>query len=82
MTTFKGHSPGFNPTGTNKCIPNPMGPPDTEFKGRSAVPGGPLKRFPGAAADISNGNRRLAKSNHGDGGGSGVGYGGRGAFKK
>lgn len=72
MTSFKGHKTGFNKSGSNTCDPNPMGPPTTKFKGRPAVPAGPLKRFPGAAADISSGNRRLAKSNHGDGGGSGT----------
>lgn len=87
MTTFKGHKTGFNKGGSNTCLPNEMGPPATKFAGRPAVPAGPLKRFPGAVADISSGNRRLAKSNHGDGGGDGVNYcgspngfkGGRGA---
>lgn len=72
MTAFKGMKTGFNKTGSNKCVPNEMGPPATKFGGRPAVPAGPLKRYPGAAADISGGNRRLAKSNHGDGGGSGT----------
>jgi hypothetical protein len=72
MTTFKGFRTGFNRTGSNKCVPNEMGPPKTKFGGRSAVPAGPLKRYPGAVADTSMGNRRLAKSAHGDGGGSGT----------
>lgn len=82
MTTFKGHKTGFNKSGSNYCVPNEMGPPTTTFGGRPAVPAGPLKRYPGAAADISGGNRRLAKSKHGEGGGDGVSFGGRGAFTK
>lgn len=73
-TTFKGHKTGFNTKGNNACVPNEMGPPKTKFGGRPAVPAGPLKRYPGAAADISNGNRRMAKSAHGDGGGSGTSF--------
>lgn len=72
MTTFKGHKTGFNPSGSNDTTPNDMGPPTTKFGGRPAVPAGPLKRYPGAVADTSNGNRRLSKSGHGDGGGSGT----------
>lgn len=72
MTTFKGHKTGFNPGGSNECTPNPMGPPATKFGGRPAVPAGPLKRYPGAVADVGMGNRRLAKSKHGDGAGSGT----------
>lgn len=74
MTTFKGHKTGFNPKGKNETDPNPMGPPKTKFGGRPAVPAGPLKRFPGPTADTSTGNRRLAKSSHGDGGGSGTNF--------
>lgn len=70
MTKFKGQKTGFNPKGSNDCIPNEMGPPKTKFGGRPAVPAGPLKHYPGAVADTSMSNRRLAKSNHGDGGGS------------
>lgn len=72
MSKFKGHKTGFMPSGSNECIPNEMGPPKTNFCGRGAVPQGQLQRYPGAAADISTGNRRLAKSKHGEGGGSGV----------
>lgn len=77
-TMFKSNrrNGGFNPSGSNECNPNPSGPPMTEFKGRPAVPAGPLKRYPGAVADISNGNRKLAKSQHGDGGGSGTTFSG------
>jgi hypothetical protein len=80
--TFKGKKTGFNPSGSNACVPNEMGPPATKFKGRGALPEGPLKRFPGAAADISSGNRRLAKANHGEGGGSGTTFNGRTAFNR
>jgi hypothetical protein len=66
-TRFTGKKTGFNPSGSNDCVPNEFGPPATTFGGRPAVPAGPLKRYPGAAADISNGNRRLAKSNGADG---------------
>lgn len=71
-TKFCGHKTGFNPMGNNDINPNPMGPPKTKFTGRGAVPEGQLKRFPGGTAATENGNRRLAKSNVGDGGGSGT----------
>lgn len=74
MTTFKGHKTGFNPKGSNDCVPNPSGPPATKFGGRPAVPAGPLKRYPGGVASIDDGNRRLAKSKVGDGGGSGTSF--------
>jgi hypothetical protein len=83
MTRFYGRSlTGFNPTGENDCTPNLLGPPTTKFGGRPATPAGPLKRFPGGAADISTGNRRLAKANVSDGGGlnDGVTYHGNTAF--
>jgi hypothetical protein len=54
----------------------------TNYRGRSGMPGGKLKRYPSAVADISGGNRRLAKSNHGEGGGSGVSMRGTNAFSK
>lgn len=74
MTTFKtgGYRNGFNTSGTNKCVPNEAGPPKTKFGGRPAVPKGGFKRYPGGVANISDGNRRLAKTKHGDGGGSGT----------
>ena len=81
-TKFCGHKTGFNRTGRNDVVPNKMGPPATKFGGRPAVPAGPLKRYPGAVDDIDDGNRRLAKANHGEGEGDGVSYGGRGAFSK
>lgn len=81
MTTrFVGHKTGFNPSGANDCNPNEMGPPSTKFAGRPAVPAGPLKHYPGAVADIENGNRRLAKSRHGDGAGSDTVFTGLAAF--
>jgi hypothetical protein len=81
MTSFKGHKTGFNPGGSNTCAPNPNGPPKTKFNGRPAVPAGQLKRYPGGAASIDNGNRRLAKTKVGDGGGSGTVFRTHTAFK-
>lgn len=72
MTKFAGHKTGFKPGATNDCTPNFMGPPATKFGGRPAVPAGPLKRYPGPVANADVGNRRLAKSGHGDGGGCGT----------
>lgn len=74
MTTFKGLKTGFNKSGSNKAAPNEMGSPKTKFSGRGGVPAGALKRYPGAAADISTSNRRMAKASHGDGGGSGTSF--------
>lgn len=82
MTTFKGHKNGFNRSGSNTAAPNEMGPPATKFGGRPAVPAGPLKRYPGAVADIGTGNRRLAKAKHGNGGGSGTNFKTNTAFGK
>lgn len=79
-TRFCGHRTGFNPTGDNTAVPNPSGPPKTTFGGRPAVPAGPLKRYPGATADISSGNRRLAKSQHGEGESGGTVFKGSSAF--
>jgi hypothetical protein len=73
-TKFCGHKTGFNPKGQNDITPNPSGPPATKFGGRPAVPAGPLKRYPGGVASIDDGNRRLAKSNVGEGGGSGTNF--------
>jgi hypothetical protein len=82
MTRFCGKHTGFNPSGENETTPNLMGPPTTKFGGRPAVPAGPLKRFPGGAADISTGNRRLAKADVSEGIGlnDGVTYHGNTAF--
>lgn len=54
----------------------------TNYGGRSGIPKGKLKRYPSAVADISGGNRRLSKSNHGDGGSSGTSMRGTNAFSK
>lgn len=80
MTTFKGRKTGFNKTGSNMTDPNPSGPPATKFTGRGAVPGGPLKHYPGGAASIDNGNRRLAKSGVGAGDGCGTRFSTNTAF--
>lgn len=81
MTTFKGVKTGFKPGKTNDCVPNPSGPPATKFKGRG-FPEGQLKYFPGGAASIDDGNRRLSKSSVGDGGGSSTVFRGRTAFHR
>lgn len=70
MTKYKGRQTGFNKTGSNNVTPDFSGPPSTDYCGRGSVPDGKLKHYPGAVANISDGNRRLAKSNHGAGGGS------------
>src|ERR1700733_13626208 len=80
MSTFRGHKTGFNPSGSNDCNPNEFGPPKTKFGGRPAVPAGPLKRYPGAVADVSSGNRRAAKAQHGEGESSGTVFRGSSAF--
>jgi len=82
MTTFKGHKTGFKPGKSNDCCPNMSGPPTTKFGGRPSVPAGPLKLYPGGAAQIDGGNRRLAKSKVGADGGSGVVFRGRTGFSK
>lgn len=70
MTKFKGRKTAFNPSGSNDVTPNRDGPPTTKFKGRGSLPEGSLKHYPGITEDVSTGNRRLARSKHGDGGGS------------
>lgn len=81
-TKFCGHKTGFNPSGENVDTPNAMGAPDTVFKGRGAVPDGKLKHYPGAVANIANGNRRASKASHGDGGGSSTVFRSNNAFGK
>jgi len=71
-TKYKGNKIGFNKSGSNDVTPNMVGPPATKFMGRGGVPEGPLKHFPGAVAQTSNGNRRLSKSGVGAGDGSGT----------
>ena len=81
MTIFKGHLTGFKPGESNECTPNFMGPPATKFGGRPAVPDGPLQRYPGEVANISNSNRRASKARHGAGDvGSGTKFNGFNAF--
>jgi len=80
MTTFKSRNSAFNKSGSNAAAPNKSGPPSTKFKGRGALPDGGFKRYPGAVANTESGNRRLAKSEHGDGGGSGTVFKGRDPF--
>lgn len=82
MTNFKGRATGFNPSGSNDCDPNPMGPPKTKFTGRGGVPEGGLKHFPGGASDIGSSNRRGAKSKLGEGGGCSTTFNGRTAFNR
>lgn len=74
MTVFKGHITAFKLGASNDATPNGMGAPKTDFKGRPAVPAGPLKRYPGDAGNAGVGNRRLAKSHTGTGDGDGVSY--------
>lgn len=81
-TKFCGHKTAFNPKGSNDCVPNPSGPPKTKFGGRPAVPAGPLKHYPGGAASIDDGNRRLAATKVGEGGGHSTVFRTRTAFGK
>ena len=77
MTTFKNTVNAFgNSAGDN------IDKHSTNWSGRGAFPKGKLKRYPGETANISTGNRRLAKAKHGDGGGSGTSFCGRNAFSK
>lgn len=65
MTTFKGRKTAFNNSGA-----------PTKFKGRSGLPTGAMKT-PDAVANISGSNRRVTKSNVGDGGGGGTHFSSR-----
>lgn len=69
MTKFGGRKTAFNNGGGA-----------TKFKGRSGF--GPMTRNADAAANISGDNRRVSKSNLGDGGGSGTRFSTRTAFGK
>jgi hypothetical protein len=80
MTQFRGHKTGFNRTGSNSCVPMEDGM-STKFTGRGALPKGKMK-VPGGLNDIEGGNRRLAKTRVGDGGGSGSSFRGTNAFSK
>jgi hypothetical protein len=80
MTTFKNKVNAFGSSAGDSMSANP-----TKWHGCSSVgmPKGKLGRYPGAAGAISDGNRRLAKSKHGDGGGSGTTFRkGMNAFSK
>jgi hypothetical protein len=76
MTTYKGVN-GFGNSSGDSITEN-----KTEWYGKVGFPKGKLNRYPSAVADISSGNRRLAKSNHGSGGGDGVTTRGVNAFSK
>jgi hypothetical protein len=73
-TKFKGHRTGFNETGSNDVTPMFMSEPKTSWEGRGGFPNGKLQRYPGAVADIDDGNRRLSKSEYGEGMDDGVSY--------
>jgi hypothetical protein len=77
MTTFKNSVNAFgNSAGDD------MQKHVTNWSGRGVLPRGKLNRYPGEVANISTGNRRLAKAKHGDGGGSGTAFCGKNAFTK
>ncbi len=76
MTVYRGVN-GFGNNAGDSLTMN-----STNYKGRGGFPEGKLKRYPSAVADISGGNRRLSKSNTGDGGGSGTSVRGTNAFTK
>jgi undecaprenyl pyrophosphate synthase len=76
MTTYKGIN-GFGNSPGDSITEN-----STEWYGKVGMPKGKLSRYPSAVADISSGNRRLAKSKHGSGGGSGTAMKGVNAFSK
>jgi|KBSMisStaDraftv2_1062788.scaffolds.fasta_scaffold2945607_1 hypothetical protein len=77
MTTFKNSVNAFGNSAGDDLSKN-----STEWCGRGVLPKGKLKRYPSAVANISSGNRRLAKAKHGDGGGSGTTVRGQNAFTK
>jgi hypothetical protein len=54
----------------------------TEWKGRGVLPKGKLKNVPSETANISGGNRRLAKSKYGHGGSLGTSYRGPNALSR
>ncbi len=77
MTTFKNKVNAFGDSAGDSLAEN-----CTNWGGKVGMPKGKLKRYPSAVADISGGNRRLSKSNHGTGGGDGVSTKGTNAFSK
>jgi len=64
MTKFKNSVNAFANSAGDSTTAN-----KTTWKGRGVLPKGKLGKYPGGVADISGGNRRLAKSSHGTGGG-------------
>jgi hypothetical protein len=77
MTTFKNTVNAFgNSSGDD------MQKHVTSWGGRGAMPKGKLKNYPGEVANISTGNRRLAKAKYGTGGKSVTGFCGTNAFSK
>jgi len=80
MTKFCGHKTGFNRTGRNDVTPTFDGE-TTKFGGRGAFPGGKLD-VPGGLANISDGNRRLAKARVGHADGGNTSFNGTNAFSR
>jgi hypothetical protein len=77
MTTFKNSVNAFGKSAGDSLSTN-----STSWGGRGVLPKGKLKRYPGAAGGADVGSRRLARSNYGDGGGSGTSFCGKNAFSK
>jgi hypothetical protein len=69
MTTFKNKVNAFGSSAGDSMSANP-----TKWRGCPSVgfPKGKLSNYPGEAAAISTGNRRLAKAKLGTGGGGGT----------
>jgi hypothetical protein len=77
---IRGHRSGFNPTGSNDCVPY-FDEIKTKFGGRPAVPKGPLD-VPKGLADIETSNRRMAKAVVGEGGRHHTSFDGTNAFSR
>lgn len=77
MTKFINHLNAFGDSAGDS-----MSAHGTKYYGRGSMPKGKLQRYPGEVANISTGNRRLAKSKYGTGGGSGTSTRGQNAFSK
>jgi len=77
MTTFKNKVNAFGDSAGDSLAEN-----CTNWSGKVGMPKGKLSRYPSAVADISGGNRRLAKSKHGGGGGMSTSMKGVNAFSK
>ena len=67
MTTFKNSVNAFGSSAGDSVTAH-----TTKYKGRGSFPKGSPGKYPGGAGDISGGNRRLAKSKMGTGGGGGT----------